>query len=143
MSDDERKAEIRAKRMRNLVPFARGNPGTHAMMRGKFRDTKTVRISRKYSPSAIEACAEIFSDPKQPARDRIKAAEVVLAYGQGKPMQSVHVSGSMAHVDATKAFAEAMATIDVAQDDENSATICRDEDEALIDVQYQDVTGDS
>lgn len=87
------------------IPFVPGNtigtatrfqPGKSGNSAGRPKGKKVVELEdkcREYSDTMIDVWTVIALDAKASHRDRIRAAEMVVAYGMGKPRQAITVSG--------------------------------------------------
>lgn len=64
-----------------------------------------VELARDLTPSAIQCLADIFSNPKVNALARVRAAEVIIDRGYGKPAQALDVTGMGTQVLAFKIVA--------------------------------------
>jgi hypothetical protein len=51
-------------------------------------------LAKNKSVDALKTLIELMENMKTKANDRIKAAEIVIAYGVGKPLQQVDLSSS-------------------------------------------------
>ena len=50
-------------------------------------------VAQRYGPDCIEALVRIVKHPKCTGQEKARAAEIVLAYGYGKPSQSLEIGG--------------------------------------------------
>src|SRR5688572_3142156 len=71
-------------------PFQKGQSG-NPTGRPK-RDREIEELARQHTPAAIAALAEALN-----GKDRVAAANVLLAYGWGKPRQPIEHGGEMTH----------------------------------------------
>lgn len=53
---------------------------------------KAKALARKHGRTAFRILGAIMKDPEAPTRDRVNAAKVLLAYGEGQPKQQLEVS---------------------------------------------------
>lgn len=53
-----------------------------------------VKLARTYGPAALATAVEIMGNGKAKDSARLKAAQLVLAYGHGMPVQNVNLTGS-------------------------------------------------
>lgn len=65
-----------------------GNPG------GRKRDKELTALAREFTEEALKTLADVMRDAGQMARDRVKAAEVLLDRGWGKARESVEITGA-------------------------------------------------
>jgi len=73
-------------------PAAAGRLGMQARWSQASRDLAAA--ARDLTPAALETVAGILVNPLESARDRLRAAEIVLERGWGRPMQSIDLSVS-------------------------------------------------
>lgn len=66
-------------------------------------------LCRLRAASCVDYLAHVLADPECSTRDRIKAAEVLLDRGYGRPVQSVDVAENRPVRDYTRAELEAIA----------------------------------
>ena len=71
-----------------------GNPGGRPKMPQEFAE-----FARKKSMPAFERLVEIAEDKKANHRDVIRAAEIIIAYGYGKPRQDVDITSGGENVN--------------------------------------------
>lgn len=65
-------------------------PGVSGNPNGRPRTSPEIREAlARQTPRAIEAIGEILNSPETRASDRLRAAELVLAYHIGKPVQTI------------------------------------------------------
>lgn len=76
------------------MPPASLNPaqGTAIVVQNILSHKQMVALARQYTPEAISAIIAIMRNPKSGALVIAKCAELLLAYGWGRPPQSVAVS---------------------------------------------------
>ena len=65
-------------------------PGNRTGGRKKLPE-ELVELCRALSPKAIETAKEIMLDKNASAQSRLKAAEIILDRGYGKPQQAVNL----------------------------------------------------
>lgn len=71
-----------------FLPGQSGNPG------GRPRTPASVRESfRECTELALTTLKQVMQDVEAPPSSRVKAAEVTLAYGWGRPTQPFEISG--------------------------------------------------
>lgn len=85
---DERAPTVRDKSGR----FVKGAPSPNPGGRPKVADD-LVELARGATAETFEFLLSVMRNPKASRRDRVRCAEVVLAYGHGKPTQALTVSG--------------------------------------------------
>jgi hypothetical protein len=74
-------------------PGRRFQPGQSGNPTGRpKRDREIEELARQHTPAAIAALVEALN-----GKDRVAAANVLLAYGWGKPRQPLEHSGEMMH----------------------------------------------
>lgn len=80
-----------------------GNPGGRPA-----KNPVLTELAKKHTLKAIEVVAAILKDTKASARDRMKAAEIILDRAYGKPHQSVSqdVKAEVANAGFTLVIAE-------------------------------------
>lgn len=71
-----------------FAPGKSGNPG------GRKRDKALTALAREFTEEALKTLAEVMRDATQMAKDRVKAAEVLLDRGWGKARESVEITGA-------------------------------------------------
>ena len=71
-------------------PGQSGNPGGRAKA-----DPELVSLARTYTREAIERTAQILRSTKSRDSDKLKAVEILLDRGHGKPTQPVEHSGDL------------------------------------------------
>lgn len=72
-------------------PFKKGqsgNPGGRPKLPEEF-----VELARSRSVDALNYLIDAINDENLPPNARIRAAETIIAYGYGKPSQSIDLSG--------------------------------------------------
>lgn len=70
-------------------PFQKGvsgNPSGRKKIPQEFRD-----IAEKYSVTALQRAIEIMTDPKEDTRNVLRAIEIILDRGIGKPIQALDI----------------------------------------------------
>jgi hypothetical protein len=73
----------------NLGPPLRGAP---AGGRRSSHVGRTLRLSRKYCPEAIQYCAKVMRDESEDTQRRLKAAEIILFHGLPKGEQAKYLA---------------------------------------------------
>lgn len=76
-------------------PAEAGKKGM-AVRWGKAR-ADIVAICREATPEAVRTLREVLIRPDAKDSDRIRAAEILLSYGHGKPMQGVELKAQVDH----------------------------------------------
>ena len=75
------------------TPFEKGKSGNPG---GRPKTPKwAITKIKGMVPDAIEQLGEILLDPYTKTKDRIKAIEIILNYGLGKPEQVVNLSAEV------------------------------------------------
>lgn len=88
-----------------------GNPGGRPKMPAEIRDT-----AMSYALPAIEKLAAILKDKKARHSDQIKAAEILLDRGLGKPRQSISAEVSQGPDFAGMSVEDKIAALTAAKD---------------------------
>jgi len=65
-----------------------GNPSGRPKLTLEFK----LRI-KELSPKALDTLEDVLTNPDYPAPSRVKAAETILAYAEGRPTERVELSG--------------------------------------------------
>ena len=80
-------------------PIIRQNRGRAGLGRPKGSANKATRelreSAREYTELAIETLVAVMKNGRAMASARIKAAEIMLAYGHGKPRQTIGLEGRL------------------------------------------------
>ena len=87
---DESSTEI-ARRTEAAV-WTKGGPSPNPGGRPKAI-AEVVELAREHTTNAIEKLVEIINNPKANAQARVKAIEVLLDRGYGRPAQALDVTG--------------------------------------------------
>jgi hypothetical protein len=78
-------------------PFQRGpDPRRNAGGRPKA-EVEVIALAREQTEAAINLLAEIMNDEAAPAAARVRAAEVILERGWGRPSQDVNLRQEQVH----------------------------------------------
>jgi hypothetical protein len=88
----------------------------------KLEDPRYLREqARLYTPSAMDAIKEIMEDPSQPGATRKSCAELLLAYGWGKPSSQVEITRLFldAEQEGKTILFEMPMTVDGVKDDDS------------------------
>jgi hypothetical protein len=87
----------------NRTESGRFAPGSSGNPNGRPRDTFSLRARcRELSPRLIEERNAIALDPEEPTGSRIEAAELIISYGHGKPVQGVITAVASLDVELPK-----------------------------------------
>src|SRR5277367_2865100 len=83
-------SEIRPKQTKRLAPRTAFKPGQSGNPGGRPAVVKDIQeLARLHTPECVDALLAALGRPGE----RVRAAEVLLAYGYGRPTQQVNVGG--------------------------------------------------
>ncbi len=85
-------SEIRPEQTKRVAPRTAFKPGQSGNPGGRPAVVRGIQeLARQHTPEAVEALVEALKRPGE----RVRAAEVMLAYGYGRPTQQVEVDGRL------------------------------------------------
>lgn len=87
----------------------RWKPGESGNPQGRSKlDFDLAEAARAHAPEMLHVAVAIARDERVDAGHRLKAVEIVLARGHGRPLQALAIDQRVQHVDATLIFAQAL-----------------------------------
>src|SRR5277367_6492497 len=85
-------SEIRPKQTKRLAPRTAFKPGQSGNPGGRPAVVKDIQeLARQHTPESVDALLAALKRPGE----RVRAAEVLLAYGYGRPTQQMDVTGKL------------------------------------------------
>lgn len=109
--------EIRIKRFEKVGKAHRWKPGQSGNPSGKGKSHFDVaKSSRKAGPAVVRFWNAVMNDGKMPIGQRMRASENLMNRGFGKPIEPLHVDGSV-QIDHRAAHLQALVEVNKAHDE--------------------------
>jgi hypothetical protein len=78
-------------------PFQKGADPRRNLGGRPKAEVEVISLAREQTTNAINRLVEIMNDEAAPAAARVRAAELILERGWGRPSQDIHLSGNTVH----------------------------------------------